>query len=150
VSGSSLIIQVKDQLSAIFDDIYDAWVFFDQNCDFSIQLTEMERGFKFLGIGADPKKLIENLDKNVRDGKLDFKEFVKGLAWHSVPGNQDTVNDLLDDARRRRQTIQSSVVRRATSSTPTHEASAARQHPSRSGFQHASLRSRGQRPGLGA
>lgn len=46
-------------LSACFDTIYDAWVFFDESCDFKIQQLEMKKALRQLGIHEDPLHLME-------------------------------------------------------------------------------------------
>lgn len=93
---------VKKELSEIFEDIYDAWMFMDTKCSLSIHPPVLSKGLERLGISVNVKELVQELDKDVYDGNISVREFIKGLTWHEVPAETSTLNRILDSAMLRR------------------------------------------------
>ena len=69
---------VKRELSEIFEDVYDAWMFMDTKGSLSIHPSILARGLERLGIDVDTKELVHELDKDVYDGNISLREFIKG------------------------------------------------------------------------
>jgi hypothetical protein len=77
-------VVVKKELSEIFEDVYDAWMFMDTKCSLSIHPSVLSKGLERLGISVNVKDLVQELDKDVYDGNISVREFIKGEQFVSV------------------------------------------------------------------
>jgi hypothetical protein len=69
---------VKREMSEIFEDVYDAWVFMDTNRSLSIGPSALAKGLERLDIKVNLKELVLELDKDFYDGQISVREFIKG------------------------------------------------------------------------
>ena len=69
---------VKRALSEIFEDVYDAWMFMDTKSSLSLHPSILAKGLERLGINVNTKELVQELDKDVYDGNISFREFIRG------------------------------------------------------------------------
>jgi len=69
---------VRKELSEIFEDVYDAWIFMDTKRSPSIHPSLLAKGLERLGISVNTKELVQELDKDVDDGNISVREFIKG------------------------------------------------------------------------
>jgi hypothetical protein len=107
---------VRKELSDIFEDVYDAWAFVDLKRKLEVHPSSLIKGLERLGISVDSRKLVQELDKDVYDGNVSVREFIKGLAWHDVPSGPDAaqqINSILDEAMKRQSTTIDTALRTA-------------------------------------
>ena len=107
---------VRKELSDIFEDVYDAWAFVDLKRKHEVHPSTLIKGLERLGISVDSRKLVQELDKDVYDGNVSVREFIKGLAWHDVPSGPDAayqLNSILDEAMKRQSTTIDTALRTA-------------------------------------
>lgn len=72
---------VRRELSEIFEDVYDAWVFIDTKRSLSLHPSSLAKGLERLGVNVNLRELIQELDKDVYDGNISVREFIKGTCF---------------------------------------------------------------------
>jgi len=82
---------VKRELSEIFEDVYDAWMFMDTKRSLSIGPSALAKGLERLDINVNLKELVQELDKDFYDGQISVREFIKG----ELPSVSTIVFDIL-------------------------------------------------------
>lgn len=107
---------VKRELSEIFEDVYDAWMFIDLKRSLEVHPSLLVKGLERLGIIVDTRELVHELDKDVYDGNISVREFIKGLAWHELPSGANAtyqLNSILDEAMKRQSATIDTALRKA-------------------------------------
>ena len=77
--------ELKKVLKGLFDNIYEAFTFFDIDGSLSITKSELKKMLGVLEISIDDTQLglvVRRMDTS-NDGSIDPKEFIQALRWHS-------------------------------------------------------------------
>eukprot|EP00961_Rhodomonas_salina_P197803 2669349-Rhodomonas_salina.1 len=82
VSKRNAMNMLRSGLSKRFDSVYEAYVFFDINGDWSVSLVEMKR--RLQNIGMHTPELENFFRSNASDGRVGPIEFVQKLSWHPL------------------------------------------------------------------
>ena len=94
---------VREALSGLFEEVYDAWVFIDEQGDMSLAPDAVREGMDTLGVAVN-EGVMECLlqESSSKQGTVDVEAFLKVLAWHALPGNGMDLDSLLDEAWEKR------------------------------------------------
>ena len=109
--------EFRSKLATRFDNVYDAFVFFDPDGDYQVTNIEMHKMLPKLGLDMTTTDLdycIERImqQRNYKNQMfVDPQKFVKSIAWHDLPSALAPIKRGLDAAKLRRpQTVQKAVL----------------------------------------
>ena len=78
------VVELKQTLGEMFENVYEAFAFFDIDGDWGISEDEFKKMLDKLDIHLEENKLnlvVRRMDV-VADGMIDPKEFIQALRWH--------------------------------------------------------------------
>jgi len=100
--GKKIVDRVKEMLARKFQNVAEAFVFFDQNSRDRLSESDISLGLRRLKMGTvDTKLLMTSADHVVVDGFLDEYEFRRSFAWHPC-GDSRAWDRTMKDAKVRR------------------------------------------------
>ena len=111
------IAQFSAMLATRFDNVFEAFVFFDMDGDWQVTNKEMHTMLPKLQLEMTKTDLDLTIGKIMRERNfkdeifVDPKQFAKNLAWHPKPGTAPGLRRALDQAKDKR----AEVVERALS-----------------------------------
>lgn len=102
------IAEFSALLATRFEDVFDAFVFFDMDGDWQVTNKEMHAMLPKLQLNMTTTDLDLTIAKIMRERNykdeifVDPKQFAKNLAWHPKPGTAPGLRRALDQAKERR------------------------------------------------
>ena len=102
------IAEFSALLATRFEDVFDAFVFFDMDGDWQVTNKEMHAMLPKLRLNMTITDLDLTIAKIMRERNykdeifVDPKQFAKNLAWHPKPGTAPGLRRALDQAKERR------------------------------------------------
>ena len=115
------IAEFSALLATRFEDVFDAFVFFDMDGDWQVTNKEMHAMLPKLQLNMTITDLDLTIAKIMRERNykdeifVDPKQFAKNLAWHPKPGTAPGLRRALDLAKERRTMVVQRAMALATS-----------------------------------
>ena len=112
-SGGKQLCLFRLELTKRFNSVYDAWIYYDMDGDGSMSKKEFVSLCRPLRLPKEllPTDIFALIDTD-QNKEIKPLTFVRVLKWHSTPGSDKDMQQMLDTARDKRSEIFKTATRR--------------------------------------